>query len=160
MKRTPFFKSSIMNIDEELAEIDLNAVVFHLDAPLPGEEVIGELNDFEKRAMIWPQLLLEEIKEVFKIIINDQNIIEDKSAVDRYVLELAGMKAKLNLLLAKTFASISERFDTGRQLGIRSNFKVVASKKTGEDIREELEKLGQAALAELNNCLNGHEIIA
>ena len=159
MSKKPFLKSSIRDIDEELAEIDLDAVALQLDAPLPGEEVIGELNDFEKRAMIWPQLIFEELKKVSRPLMDDRQFLTDDSVFDQYMLETDIMQSKVRLLRAKYFASLTERFGADRPLGIRSNFKVVISKKTEADLKVEKEQLNQAASWELHNCLHGHQKI-
>lgn len=159
MNKKPFLKSSIRDIDEELAKIDLNTAAVKLTAPLPGEEVIGELNDFEKRAMIWVMRTCQEMMRISKVLVGNGNFLTNKSLFDQYVLEMELAQTRVKILRAKISVSLGERFGADKPHGIRSNFKVVVSNKPEKTDDEEPDMLSLADLWKLHNLQAGLEMI-
>lgn len=144
MKIKVFFKSSLRDIDDELAEIDPSKYFIDFGEALPGEEVLGEMNDFEKKVFIWNSLMLDEI---IKVSENEEkeSFWADSKLVDLYVSEFAIMNAKIKLLEYRLFRSLLERFGP-KPLAFRGKFQVVLSKESKEDIKANIEKLKKAVL--------------
>lgn len=144
--RKPFFSSSLKKIDEELEEIKLSDFILDLGPILPGEEVIGDLSEFERRVFIWHELVAEEIRSVFAQVHNEV-FYSDQRAMDQCKKELELITAKSELLMGRVVASLAQRFkdlSTNKSLAFRGNFQIVLSNETIEDMMASMEALKKA----------------
>lgn len=141
-----FFENTQRDVEDELAEIDLSKCSMYLGPLLPGEEIIGEMNDFEKRAFIWNSLMLEKMKEVIGAAKNYSAEVENLLNS-----EIEVIVAKLKLLEIKVVKSLLERFDTKSPIAFRGNFQIVLSKQSKQDRDADIKKLWEVTLLELQS---------
>lgn len=148
MKRKPFFESSLRKIDDELADINPTDFFMDLGEILPGEKIVGEMNDFEKRAFIWISVMQQKALEIVGAKNNDTFYL-DQLLVDQLIKEMELITSKIDLLHGRIAESVLERFGDNRNYAFRKNFQIVLSNRSEADLKKEIEQLKKAAQTEV-----------
>jgi|WetSurMetagenome_2_1015567.scaffolds.fasta_scaffold00416_12 hypothetical protein len=159
MSKTIFLENLTTDINDQLAAIDVNAYT-HVELfqdQLPDDEVIGELNDYEKRLVLWPQILFEEMLEDNRANRNKDERLLDPAVRREIKQQTSLIKDRVKYLSEALSLSLITRFGVIPQPVIRSNFKVVFSKETDEDRKKFDKSLMQSAMAEFNSSLHGDQ---
>lgn len=136
-----FFKGTLKTIHEELEEIDVSAYQIDLGEVLPGEEIIDEMNEFEKKIVIWIQLTELEIRK-FHPETRDDEFYADRRNSDQLMIEMKMIKAKFDYVIHNLARSVWERNKTIANIGFRGNFQIVTNAKQ----EKETEQMKQAAI--------------
>ncbi|MFA6119681.1 MAG: hypothetical protein WC688_07195 [Parachlamydiales bacterium] len=152
MGKKLFFDKTLLGIEDELAEINLTGYVIDLGPMLPGEEIIGELNDFEKKSFIWIEKMHEKIIEVVRGTANDLSDLDTK-VIDQYVFESEILLSKIKILQKRVLISLRERFINEKSIGFRGNFKIVRSRQSEKDLEMEIEKLKEVSIMEVSKAM-------
>jgi hypothetical protein len=146
------------SIDDELAKIDPSKYYMNFGDILPDEEPIGEMNDFEKKAMIWMALEAEKSKEDLR---NHEALfanIDLKTA--KHLAEEAESKLEIvEFLQKRVFKSLVERFELDKKLFvIKGNFQVVLSNKKNQEAElKRLENIFHSEVASLVDKKTSHD---
>lgn len=151
-----FFKGTSRDIDKELAEIDLSKQCLNFGSILPDEEVIGEMNDFEKRAMIWMCLEVEKVKEELRqheALFTNINLETAKRLADEAESRLEMFK----FLQYRVAKSIVERIGLEKFFVIKGNFQIVSSNRKNQKVEiERLEKVFRVEVVSIKDKTNSH----
>lgn len=147
-----FLKSTSKNIDDDLAEIDPSKYYINFGSILSGEEVIGEMNDFEKRAMIWMHLMAEKSKESLghpETHSIDIDLETSRQLADEAESELA----MIRFLQYRVSKSLVERFGLEKKFFmLKGNFQVVLSNKKNQEA--ETKRLEEVFRVEIMSTLD------
>lgn len=146
-----FLKSTSRDIDDELAKIDPSKYYLNFGTILPDEEVIDEMNDFEKRAMIWMSLEVEKIKEdIRQLSALPLNI--DPETVKRLAEEDEEQRAMIKFLQYRVSKSIVERIGLEKLFVIKGNFQIVLTNKKNKET--EAKRLEEIFCIEVSDILD------
>ncbi len=150
------FEGTSRDIDKELAEIDPLKHCLNFGTILPDEEIIGEMNDFEKRAMIWMFLEVEKVKEELgqhETIFTNVNLETAKHLAE----EAEARLEMFRFLQYRVAKSIVERFELGKLFIIKGNFQIVlTSKKNQEAEIKRLEEVSRVEVANIKDTTKSH----
>jgi len=147
-----FFDNTEKDLDQEIAEIDLRKYHLILEPLVPGEEVVGNINDHERKILIWISLMEEKINQT-QLSVSDLKKVE---RIEQYEIELEIIKEKFTRCLRYIAASFTKRFGY-KSLAIRGNGSVVLPKESemGKVLRmENLQKSSTIGLSSFSAVAN------
>jgi hypothetical protein len=125
-------EDSNLSLEEELSVIKLNgSVELFLEDAKPNEMILGELNEYEKKLVLW---CYKKNEEVLKL----REFFKDRDFKFNDILLKEMITIAYNIHRAKDLLqqSLCRRFPGVTKFEIRKGFLVVASDKTPEQIRD------------------------
>jgi hypothetical protein len=152
MYEKTFIKGSDLSLEEELSSIKMNGSVnqIFLENLGPNEVVLGELNDDEKRLVLWS---FKKNQEVIGI----RQLLRDKEFMfnDQLLKEMVNIAYKFHKAKDRLQQSLCRRFPGYLQFEIREGFMVVMSQKTWDEVRE-IKKARRLTYKSRINNINSH----
>lgn len=128
-----FFENTGRSLDQEVGEIEIQSYQLRMDPMLPGEEMVGELNDSEKKHLIWISLMEARINQT---TLNEKEMTNPE-LIRQYNREMEEALFKIEKSWKFIYKSIAKRFPN-KSLDVRENCKIVVSKESETNALEKV----------------------
>jgi len=128
-----------VDVDRELGFIDVSDFCFNFGRLFPGEEIVSEFTEFEKKIILWHLLVADVLKETFAEVSRKNLIFEcDEEGIEEVVQlkVLQEYSKKMENLFNQSLLERLAKFE--KPILFRENLQIATSLKGVEDLLPDL----------------------
>ena len=128
-----------VDIDLELESIDISDFCINFGPLLPGEEIVSEFTEFERKVILWHLLVADMLESTFSKISRKALIFECDDDGVKEIVQLKVLQEyskKMENLFNQSLLTRLSKF--GRPILFRGNLQIATSPKEVEDLLTDL----------------------